>query len=127
MRKLAHARTWYLLGVLLVLAVTYSCLVPARDLPSVSLNDKFEHGIAYVVMMLWFGGLFPRRQYWILVLALLAFGAAIEVAQGVMHLGRTADVMDWLADAGGVAVGLVACLAGLGHWVAWLERLVRRP
>ena len=126
MRKLAHARTWYLLGLLLVLAVTYSCLVPAGDLPAVGMNDKVEHGIAYVVMMLWFGGLFPRGKYWLIVLALLLFGAAIEVAQELMHLGRTGDVMDWLADAGGVAVGLVACLAGLGHWVAWIERQVRR-
>jgi VanZ family protein len=126
MRKLAHARTWYLLGVLLVLAVTWSCLVPPSDLPPVGMNDKVEHGIAYVVMMLWFGGLFSPRKYWLIVLALLLFGAAIEVAQELMHLGRTGDVKDWLADAGGVAVGLVACLAGLGHWVAWIERLVRR-
>ena len=126
MRKLAHARTWYLLGLLLVLAVIYTGLAPANDLPTVSLNDKLEHAIAYTITAVWFGGLITRRHYWILAASLLALGAAIEVAQGLMHLGRSADIVDWLADAGGVAVGMAVCIAGLGHWVSWIERLVRR-
>jgi VanZ family protein len=126
MRKLTHARTWYLLGMLLVLTVTYTSLAPVTDLPSVSFNDKLEHGIAYMVITLWFGGLLARRRYWLLTLSLLALGAAIEIAQGAMQMGRTADVMDWLADAAGVAVGMGACLAGLGQWVSWIERLVRQ-
>jgi len=127
MRKLSHARSWYLLGILLALAVAYTSLAPVSELPAVSMDDKLEHGTAYLAMTLWFGGLIMRRHYWLLVLSLLVFGAAIEVAQGVMQLGRTADPRDWLADAGGVAVGLLACLAGLDHWVYWVERLVRRP
>jgi VanZ family protein len=126
MRKLAHARTWYLLGLLLVLAVIYTSLAPVGDMPSVSINDKLQHAIAYAITTIWFGGLLTRRHYWQLAASLLALGAAIEVAQGVMALGRTADVVDWLANAAGVTVGIGACLAGLGQWISWIERLVRR-
>jgi hypothetical protein len=53
---------------------------------------------------------------------LLALGAAIEVAQGLMAIGRDADLHDFYADAGGVALGLGLCLAGLRHWARWVER-----
>ncbi len=127
MRKLAHARSWYLLGAFLVLAVIVTGLLPSRDLPSLSLNDKLEHALAYAVTAVWFGGLIPRRHYWLLTVGLLVLGAAIEIAQGAMHVGRTADFRDWLANAVGVAVGMGACLAGLDQWVSWVERRVRRP
>jgi VanZ family protein len=120
-----HRRFWYLLGLLLllllVLAVLYTSLAPPNDLPPVQFNDKLEHGTAYVLMMLWFGGLVPVRQYGWLIAALLALGGGIEIAQGLMNLGRTADIMDFAADAGGVAVGLLLCLCGLRHWAGWIE------
>jgi VanZ family protein len=117
-----HHRRWYLLGLLLVLAVLYSSLVPISDLPPIGFNDKLEHGTAYVLMMLWFGGLLPLRLYGWLVAGLLVLGGGIEIAQGVMALGRTADWHDFLADTGGVAVGLLLCLLGLRHWADWIER-----
>ena len=126
MRKWLHARTWYLLGVALVLAVVYTSLAPASDLPSVSLNDKAEHAIAYLLIAVWFGGLIERRHYRWLAVGLLVLGALIEVAQGLMSLGRTADFFDWLADGAGVVIGIGACAAGLGQWVSWIERRVRR-
>jgi VanZ family protein len=117
-----HHRRWYLMGILLVLAVLYTCLVPPEDLPPVGYNDKLEHGTAYLLMMVWFGGLVPLRQYGWLVAALLALGGGIEIAQWLMAVGRTGDIMDFLADAGGVAVGLLLCLIGLRHWAFWIER-----
>jgi VanZ family protein len=126
MVRLIHARTWYVLGVLLTLAVIFVCLMPARDLPSVSVNDKVEHITAYVALAIWFGGLFTRRAYLWLALGLLVLGGGIEIAQGLMGLGRTADVKDFLADGLGVLIGLGACLAGFEHWVSWIERWTRR-
>lgn len=126
MLRLIHARTWYLLGALMTLVVIVASLVPAHDLPSVSVNDKVEHISAYVALAIWFGGLFTRRAYLWLALGLLILGGAIEIAQGLMGLGRTADVKDFLADGLGVLIGLSVCLAGFGHWVSWIERWTRR-
>jgi VanZ family protein len=54
---------------------------------------------------------------------MLLFGASIEVAQGVMGLGRDADVMDFAADAVGVAIALAMVYLGLGSWTERIERL----
>lgn len=40
----------------------------------------------------------------VIAAAIIGFGGAIELIQGVMHLGRGADWMDWLADMAGVAI-----------------------
>ena len=122
MSALRYTRAWYLVGVILTLVVIVTSLVPAGDLPHLSLNDKLEHLIAYVSLSLWFGGLIAPRRYPQLALALLALGGGIEIAQGIMGMGREADWRDFCADAIGVALGLSACVAGLSHWAAWLEQ-----
>ena len=43
----------------------------------------------------------------VIALASIAFGGAIELLQGAMHMGRGADWLDWLADAVGAAVAVV--------------------
>lgn len=126
MKRLPHAWGWYIIGVLMTLFVIVSCLVPARDLPRLPISDKIEHALAYFGLAAWFGGLLRLRDYGWLVLALLALGAGIEVAQGAMGLGRTADIKDFYADAVGVAIGVGLCLLGLRHWAVWMERLWRR-
>ena len=119
-----HHRRWYLLGLLMVLAVLYTSLVPARDLPPIGFNDKLEHGSAYALMMIWFGGLMPLRQYGWLIAALLLLGGGVEIAQRLMDVGRTADILDFAADASGVAAGLLLCLLGLRYWAFWIERRI---
>jgi hypothetical protein len=126
MTTLRHARLWYLLGIGLTLTVIVASLVPARDLPHVRVSDKVEHFVAYGSLALWFGGLLPLRKYPWLALALLALGGGIEITQGLMGLGREADWRDFYADAWGTALGLGLCLAGLRHWVRWLEQWPRR-
>ncbi|MCY1648217.1 VanZ family protein [Caulobacter sp. SL161] len=66
----------------------------------VGLNDKAAHAIA-------FGGLlavsflaFPRMRRNDLAIAALVLGAGVEVAQ--LFGGRSASLLDWLADAAGV-------------------------
>ncbi|HVN98552.1 MAG TPA: hypothetical protein VMT49_00800 [Steroidobacteraceae bacterium] len=117
-----HHRVWYLLGAVLALVVIVSSLVPSEDLPRLQLSDKFEHLIAYAGLAVWFGGLLPPRRYVALALALLALGGGIEIAQGLMGLGREADWRDFLADALGVGFGLSLGLAGLQYWASWLEQ-----
>jgi VanZ family protein len=121
-----HARLWYALGALLTLTVVIASLVPARDLPRVHVSDKLEHLLAYLSLAIWFGGLVHVRHYLWLALSLLALGGGIEIAQGLMGLGREADWRDFIAGAYGVGLGLLLGLIGLRHWVRWLEQWPRR-
>jgi VanZ family protein len=122
MPRLPHARLWYALGALLTGFIVVTSLAPLRDLPALHLSDKVEHATAFSVLALWFGGLLPQRHYGWLALALLALGGAIEIAQGLMGLGRRADVHDLVADGWGIAFGLTLCALGLRHWAQLLER-----
>ncbi|MFI4913758.1 MAG: VanZ family protein [Steroidobacterales bacterium] len=119
-----HARLWDLLGVILVLGTVVTGLLPAKQMPKLPLNDKIEHIIAYLVLALWFGGLLEPRRYWRLTVWLLALGGGIEIAQGLMHMGREADWFDFYADATGVVAGIALCQLGVRHWVRWAERLL---
>ena len=122
MSTLRYGRAWYLVGVVLTAIVIVGSLLPDRDLPHMRLSDKVEHLGAYAGLALWFGGLIAPRRYLRLGLALLALGGGIEIAQGLMGMGREADWLDFYADTLGVALGLSLCVAGLCRWAAWLEQ-----
>lgn len=105
------ARILLLAVLLAILALALMPLVA----PPVFINhiDKLEHMAAFA--MLWLLGRRAGVPVWWLALGLLGYGALIEVAQGTLTTTREADVLDWLADAAGIALG-----AGL-EWV-WLRR-----
>lgn len=75
------AHVWWVLGWLGVAVITFTCLEPATYVPDLHVSDKLEHAGAYFGLTFWFGGLVHRSRYIILALWMLAFGAAIEVAQ----------------------------------------------
>lgn len=91
-----------------VLAVAWVSLAPSDFLPKVLFSwwDKAEHALAYAVL----GALgclaYPGRR-WSALAALLVYGGAIEVIQ---HLSgwRFGDLIDWLADGIGLALGALA-------------------
>lgn len=126
-RVFGHWLTWYVIGVAMVLFVLVTCLLPSRDVPSVSVNDKVEHFVAYLGLALWFGGLTEPRAYGRLFLWLAVLGGGIEILQGVMALGRDAEWLDFFADCAGALAGLALCLAGLRHWASWIERRKSGP
>lgn len=82
-------------------------LLPASALPTdlfvFDLWDKVQHALAFAVLALWGLLAYPLHP-WRVLLGLLAFGGAIEVAQA-MTTWRFADWQDWLADAVGLALG----------------------
>lgn len=87
--------------------VIWICLIPADEVPNTGLSDKIEHAVAYAglaVLGIW---AFPRR-YGRLAVGLMALGIIIEVLQGLMNLGRQADVMDAVADGAGLGLVLIA-------------------
>lgn len=84
--------------------VIWTSLIPADELPQTGISDKIEHAVAYAGLALLGVWAFPRR-YGRLAVGLMALGIVIEVLQGLMAVGRQADVMDAVAD--GIGLGLV--------------------
>ncbi len=124
---LRYPRAWLCLGLLMALFITVMSLLPANNLPSLGVSDKIEHAAAYALLAFWFASVMGRWDYLYLFLALLAFGGGIEIAQGLMGLGREADLLDLAADAAGSVVGLGLAATPLGRWARFIEdQLPRR-
>ncbi len=121
-----HPRLWLTIGWAMVVAAFIVCLVPGHDLPSTGMSDKSEHFICYATLMLWFAGLYPRSRYLAIAGLLLLMGVVIEFAQGAMHLGRSADVLDVVANGIGIVIGLALAFAGLGNWMRWIDGWLSR-
>lgn len=114
---------WFGMGVAIALVVAVVCLVPGRNLPDIGgLSDKLQHFIAFTMLAFWFASILVRRDLVWMALALLLFGGLIEVAQEMMRWGRDGEVLDLMADAGGVLLGILLALTPLGHWAGWIER-----
>jgi VanZ family protein len=119
-------RFWWALGVVIVGAALWVCLVPARELPAaVEWNDKVSHFAGHGLMALYFTGLVARRSWWKIFVFLLFFGIAIEFAQYYMHAGREGDPRDVVANSIGVLLGLGAARLGLWRWPDWVARVLR--
>lgn len=123
---LRWGRFWLVFGWVSVAVAMYLSLVPATELKLPDWNDKIEHCLGYFLLTLWFCGIYPRRSYWKVGLAMLAMGALVEVLQGAMNVGRQADVMDLLADLIGIVPALLLALTPFGQWPRWIERVLVR-
>lgn len=117
---------WLGLGWAAVVFAIVVCLVPVTKLPNANLSDKTEHFTAYLLLSLWFAGIYPRTRYWVIASGLLALGVLIEFAQGAMHLGRHADALDVVANSTGIIAGLTLSWLGLGGWAQWVELLLSK-
>ena len=113
---------WAGAWVLLLLVVVASLKPPGGLLSSLWHGDKVMHFSAYFGMAFWFAGILQRRRYPAIAVGLLLLGAAVEVAQEAMGLGRTADWHDLVANALGLSAGLGLAYAGLGSWMFRIER-----
>lgn len=125
-RKLRFGWLWWLLGWVLVAATINESL--QRDLwpvAKVMPSDKVMHFAGYCALAVWFAGVAHRSRYLIVGALLIALGGALEIAQGMMSQGRTADWWDFLANSLGIATGLTVAAFGLGNWMVWIERLLR--
>jgi VanZ family protein len=121
MLNVRYGKLWLAAGWALIISAVIVCLLPAQELPTTGLSDKWEHFVCYAVLTSFFAGLYPRTSYWKIVLSFIAMGIAIEFAQGAMHLGRQADITDVIANSIGVVIGLLLSLAGLGRWAQWID------
>jgi VanZ family protein len=126
MLPLRHRGLWLAASAVLILTVIWGSLETGVDLPVPDGFDKVEHLGTYLVLALWFTGLYPRNRYGAVAAALLALGLAMEIGQYVMAAGRMADPYDMAANTLGVGLGLAVALRASGGWTpkveAWLSR-----
>ena len=134
MLPLRYVRRWRIASAFLLTFVLALTLVPAvwfwpnrRELAAWFFDvDKLLHGITFVILAVWFAGLYRPRSYWKIGVGLILFGLFIEGCQQLVAY-RSAEIFDVAADIVGIVIGLVIAGAGLGGWSLRLEGwLVRR-
>lgn len=108
-------RAWRVILVLLVVCIAVLALMPSPPSDAGTGWDKLNHLLAFgsLAFASTLGTSQSRAQRVWMLLALLGFGALIELLQ--MHVpGRSAEWADLLADAIGIACGATAasCLQG---------------
>jgi len=121
MLPLKFPRLWLSAGWLAVVLAVVVSLLPPQDIAAVQVNDKVEHITGYVLLTLWFAGIYPRSRYAAIALGLFVLGIAVEWAQGAMNLGRECDIHDVFANTTGIAIGMGLALAFLGGWAQKVE------
>jgi hypothetical protein len=89
---------------LLALAIVMLSLGPPSTRPVTGAGHNFEHLFIFVATGGAFGLGYPRRT-WLLLIALVAFSGAIEVAQ-MMVQGRHARASDFITDAAASCLGV---------------------
>ncbi|WP_240906223.1 VanZ family protein [Thermomonas sp. HDW16] len=125
LKPFKRPRLWAGLWMLAIAVVVIGSLLPARDLPSVPVSDKFEHFAAYAVLSAGAVQLFVRRLSWGFVCILLVLmGIGLEYLQAQMGLGRQLDRADALANTIGALIGLASAFT---PWRDALLRFDRRP
>jgi hypothetical protein len=110
--RLTQATFWAALVFTFVSAV-----VPAHHAIRLVPWDKAEHFIAFYVLTVLAAAAFPRRNLILIAIALSAFGAAIEVVQGLKFVSRDRDFWDWVADTTAIAAALAPMVL-----IAWRRR-----
>jgi VanZ family protein len=121
MLELRHRPFWIGVSVALVLLVVWGSLQTSMQTPTAGGFDKVEHLGTYLVLAVWFTGLYRRPRYGWIAAALLALGLSMEFAQFAMHAGRQADPYDMLANATGVMLGTLLALRTTGGWAQRIE------
>ena len=67
--------------------------------------DKIQHVLVFMMLSLLGAHAYLHRYY--LAIALILYGAMIEVLQNMCTITRQASIYDWVTDIVGVYVGLV--------------------
>jgi VanZ family protein len=112
-RLKSFCRTGFAVCILIVCVLS---LLPEDEVPDVAFSDKVHHLIAYAVIaalgMLGYRG--PRAAVAV-VIGSIALGGLLEIGQGYVP-GRYPDMLDFVANAAGVAVGLILARLAASVW-----------
>ena len=123
MRAFRWPALWISIWLLMIAAVAVGSLMPAQDLPPLFPQaDKLEHLLGYAILSGWGALLYARTSSLTRVaIGLVAYGIAIEIAQALFTTGRQAEVLDAVADAIGVATGILVVRGRLAEFLVRLE------
>jgi VanZ family protein len=108
----------YLPLIIYWLVLFTATTLPVQELPSIGLSDKVNHFIAYFVLsVLVHLTLIYQRKFEILfnyapaatLIISLLYGIADELHQMLIP-GRSAELLDWIADASGAIIGVLLVL-----------------
>lgn len=114
-----------ILLVLYWLGIFVATHLPPGTTRPVHVSDKIQHLGAYLGLTILLEVALARKlrapHAWVTILIVLSYGAIDEALQPLV--GRTADIMDWVADAAGAAIGV--CLCGAARFA--FSAIARRP
>jgi len=123
LRPLRYGRYWMWFGLAMTLIVVYLTLeAPSGRVSRIPHLDKAYHFAAFFGLTLWFAALVERRGYWAVSVAMFLLGVSIEIGQHFMALGRSAELLDVVADTVGIVFGIVLSLLIRDSWLQRVER-----
>lgn len=92
---------------LLVIAVFVIAVTPLLPDTGPEGSDKLNHIAAFLVLTAGAGLIFPKAPLWRSAALLAAYGALIEIVQGLPFVGRDRSLADWLTDCAAIAVAVI--------------------
>ncbi|HJS22165.1 MAG TPA: hypothetical protein VJ764_05870 [Steroidobacteraceae bacterium] len=122
MLALRHGRALLVIGWVLIATVVVGSLTPAGADFRFLLSDKVRHLSSYLILMVYFCGLYPRERHPMLALAFFLLGAMLEVLQGALTATRHMDLIDLTANTLGIVLGFVVARLGLAQWPRLIDR-----
>jgi VanZ family protein len=128
MRPFRFPWLWRGIGWLMLATVTYLLVTPRLPEPlDIAHADKLYHVAGFALLSGWAALLFESHRALLLRgLMLVAFGAAMEGVQALLPW-RSADLLDFAANLGGVALGLLVGFTPLARSLWLIERRVFGP
>ena len=96
--------------IILFIATT----LPVQSVPSIAVSDKINHLVAYFLLgvLLYLTLIFQRKSVFLFdnatwaTIVIASFYGALDEFHQMFVPGRFAEVLDWLADATGSALGV---------------------
>lgn len=96
--------------VVAVALLAYFSLIPSDSI-GISASDKIMHFVAYGLIAGAAAAAFPKTKLLRVFLFAAGLGALLEGAQHIAGTGRTASIVDQIANMGGAALAIVVWTA----------------
>ena len=128
MHRFKYAKLWLTLGWLLVALIIFLSLYPKPPQPlEFEQSDKLSHIIAYMILILWFANIYPKRslQFQFSV-GFFGMGVCLELLQGMTEY-RTFAYADMLANGIGILLALYLAKTRLATYLLRLDTYLKPP
>ena len=89
----------------IVCATLLAALIPSSG--EQLLNDKLVHGLAFFIIAILAALAFPTANLLVVAAGAAALGGGIELLQDLATSTRRGELLDFVADLAGIALGLV--------------------